>query len=248
MKKLYNIFNEKTYSSLKFERAMNRVKLFAFIIGMLFFALIAFNCAKESNIAFYNKINPVATFLHNHGIDLDVILSDVSPYIVGLFLFVLMPLIMWLNHKYRRSIQYEYIIKTAAKLSEKDKEINEQKAANKILRESNMKRFEENIELKKSFEDAVAEIKLLKASNQDNLKQIAYLKAVKNHKKRPVFEPEVKEWECVNPEYWPKFHVGRKYKNAITVPVDFDKATTLCLLSENGIACLVEKQYFIPVK
>lgn len=112
-----------------------------------------------------------------------------------------------------------------------------------------------NKELKKSFTDEVSEIKklveenkLLESCNQENLKKIAYLKAVKNHKKRPVFEPKVKEWECVNPEYYPKFHVGRKYKDAITVAVDFDKETTLCLLSENGIACLVEKIYFKPVK
>ena len=48
------------------------------------------------------------------------------------------------------------------------------------------------VELKKSFEDVVAELKKLKAENallescnQDNLKQIAYLKSVKNHKKTP---------------------------------------------------------------
>lgn len=110
-------------------------------------------------------------------------------------------------------------------------------------------------ELKKSFTDAVDEIKklvaenkLLESRNEENLKQIAYLKSVKNHKKRPIFEPEVKEWICMSDEYFPTFLPSKKYKDAFTTAAKFDKETTLCLLSEAGIACLVEKVYFTPVK
>lgn len=112
-----------------------------------------------------------------------------------------------------------------------------------------------NKELRKSFVDAVSEIKklvaenkLLKACNQDNLKQIAYLKSVKNHKKRPAFEIEVKEWECISDDdYYPNFKQEKIYK-AIPSHAKIDKETTLCLISEREIPCLVDKKYFKPVK
>lgn len=112
-----------------------------------------------------------------------------------------------------------------------------------------------NKELRKSFIDAVAEIKkmvaenkLLESINENNLKQIEYLKAVKNHKKRPIFEPEVKEWECIlDDDYYPNFKQEKIYK-ATTPHANINKETTLCLVSERGIPCLVDKKYFKPIK
>jgi len=133
MKKLYNIFDEKSHSQFKFDRTMNRLKSFALAIGLLFFAFVVFKMMKEYNIVFFNKINPISTFLQNHGVNLKVIWNDCSPYILGWFVFAFTPLVLWSARNYKHSIKLEYIIKTAEKLSEKDKEIDKLKAENDML-------------------------------------------------------------------------------------------------------------------
>ncbi len=113
-------------------------------------------------------------------------------------------------------------------------------------------------ELKKSFEQAIAEIKKLKSENElielcnkENLKQIAFLKAVKNHKKRPKFEPKVKEWEYIGFKYNPYnpslFENGNKYLVS-DVNVSFNKETSLCLICENGSSVICDKAFFKPIK
>lgn len=112
-----------------------------------------------------------------------------------------------------------------------------------------------NKELHKAFASSVDEMKklmaeneLLEFCNQENLECIAHWRERalhQKHTKKAVVE--AKEWECNTSDYEPLFHSGNTYKNA-TSKSEYDKATTLCLLSENGIACLVEKQYFTPVK
>ena len=146
MKKLYNIFDE-NYPQSKFDKDMNTMKSFVFVIGMIFFLLVlAFIVGEYSNIEFYNKINPVAVFLQNHGVNFKVIWNDCSPYIVGWFVFAFVPLVMWSANNYKRSLREEYrneyLIKTTSKLISLNQELDELKAANKILRESNLRLFE----------------------------------------------------------------------------------------------------------
>ena len=146
MKKLYNIFNE-SYPQSKFDKAMNTLKYFAFVIGLIFFLLVvAYIIKQNTSIVFYNKINPIAVFLQNHGVNFKVIWNDCSPYIVGWFVFAFVPLVMWSYNNYKRSLREEYrneyLIKTTSKLISLHQELDELKAANKILRESNMRLFE----------------------------------------------------------------------------------------------------------
>lgn len=256
MKKLHNIFDE-NYPKSKFDKAMNGVKFPVFVIGMLFFLLvIAYIIRQNTSIVFYNKINPVAVFLQNHGVNFKVIWIDCSPYIVAWFVFAFVPLVMWSANNYKRSLRDEYLVKTTSKLIALNSEVDEQKAANKILRESNMKRFEYSIELKKSFADAVAEInklvaenKLLESCNQDNLKLITHWRERALHQKHTKkVVVEATEWKCIADEdYFPNFRAGNSY-NTAPPHAKIDKETTLCLMSEREVPCLVEKQYFTPVK
>lgn len=256
MKKLHNIFDE-NYPKSKFDKAMNGVKFLVSVIGMLFFLLvIAYIIKQNTSIVFYNKINPIAVFLQNHGVNFRVIWIDCSPYIVAWFIFAFVPLVMWSANNYKRSLRDEYLVKTTSKLIALNNEIDEQKAANKILRESNMKRFEYSIELKKSFADAVSEIKklvaenkLLESCNQDNLKLITHWRERALHQKHTKkVVVEATEWKCISDDdYYPNFKQDKTYK-ATTSHVNINKETTLCLISESDVPCLVEKVYFTPVK
>lgn len=142
MKKLYNIFDEKTYPKSKFDKFMEKVTAMVILVGFIFFLLIIVSIIKQNiSIEFYNKINPIA-FFKTHGVNFKVIWNDCSPYIVAWFVFVFVPLVMWSANNYKLSLRNEYLVKTTSKLCALNLEIDELKAANKILRESNMRLFE----------------------------------------------------------------------------------------------------------
>lgn len=163
MKKLYNIFDE-SYPQSKFDKAINTLKSFAFVIGMIFFLLVlAFIVGEYSNIEFYNKINPVAVFLQNHGVNFKVIWNDCSPYIVGWFVFAFVPLVMWSANNYKRSLREEYLVKTTSKLGYLNLEIDELKASNNKLR---TEKKDQNDNILMYIRDTNLEIFELKTANK----------------------------------------------------------------------------------
>ena len=163
MKKLYNIFDE-NYPQSKFDKAMNTLKSFAFVIGLIFFLLvIAYIIKQNTSIVFYNKINPIAVFLQNHGVNFKVIWNDCSPYIVGWFVFAFVPLVMWSYNNYKRSLREEYLVKTTSKLCALNLEIDELKASNDKLRAEKKHEYEMFNEYRK---DAIAEKEDLRQANK----------------------------------------------------------------------------------
>lgn len=170
--------------------------------------------------------------------------------------FTLIMFFAWLSFLYRQTWKKQSLIDSGI-ITRNAIRMNNQEIDAELLKDYKDKNKELSIllhqkitfadELKKSFEQAVAEIKKLVATEAEKDKQIAFLKSVKNHKKRPVFDPDIKEWECSSEEYLPCFYPKQKYKIA-SPTILFDKNTTLLLTSENGESCLVDKNSFTPVK
>ena len=167
MKKLYNIFDE-SYPQSKFDKAMNTLKSFAFAIGLIFFLLVvAYIIKQNTSIVFYNKINPIAVFLQNHGVNFKVIWNDCSPYIVGWFVLAFVPLVMWSVRNYKISIREEfrneYLTKTTSKLLTLNLEIDELKASNNKLR---TEKKDQNDNILMYIRDTNLEIFELKTANK----------------------------------------------------------------------------------
>ena len=159
MKKLYNIFDEKNYSKSKFDKLMDTLKSFAFVIGIAFFFSII-----------VRSIYPyVFEFVKSHGVNFKVIWNDCSPYIVGWFVFAFVPLVMWSANNYKRSLREEYLVKTTSKLCALNLEIDELKASNDKLRAEKKHEYEMFDEYRKDTTSELADLrqanKILRESN-----------------------------------------------------------------------------------
>lgn len=89
-----------------------------------------------------------------------------------------------------------------------------------------------------------AKIDLIEYCNQDNLKQITHWRERALHIKHTQKSThESEKYICNTDIYSPYFINGKEYKTSNS-RVKYDKETTLCLISEDGIRSLVDKCNF----
>jgi len=130
MKKLYNIFDA-SYPESKFNYFMDKCLTIAFWIGISVFASIAIRFSYL----------PIINFAMTHSINFTAIWADISIWLC-LWLISVCFLVIWAANNYRISIREDYLVRTTSKLIALNNEIDELKAANKILRESNARLFD----------------------------------------------------------------------------------------------------------
>jgi hypothetical protein len=102
-------------------------------------------------------------------------------------------------------------------------------------------------ELRKSFEDAVAEITNLRSTHNIILGKVTYWRERALHQKHttPIKQTDYKYWECRTDTLTPYFEKWKTYRSSKT---QIAQPGTLSLIDEKGTTYLVYTKDFIPVK